>query len=214
MLDSDKNTWIGGMDQDTSKSKFQPNKYYELRNAHIVTHEGLSTGSIENEKGTSLTITLPAIGSSSSLGLSNVSFSAQAQADIKIIGWTFYRDDLIVISTTSDGTTDNVGHVWLIPFNIGTGQPSTTITVAAHLRYVGPLNLNPNNRIKKIICRYEFGTSSTGGVYKIYWTDGKNLIRHLNLYESIHYHSGTNIIDINVARRNNFHSNKMFTIFF
>jgi hypothetical protein len=326
MLDSDKNTWIGGMDQDTSKSKFQPNKYYELRNAHIVTHEGLSTGSIENEKGTLLNITLPAIGSSASLGLTNVTFSAQAQADIKIIGWTFYRDDLIVISTTSDGVTDNVGHIWLIPFNIGTGKLSnpipdapsnnsivdiipgdplygtgnyvdpgshsyymtcindkgiescvslpsnvftlldsppltnrqkiivniplgisdtvsrklyrtiagnttpklvTTITnntattftdyirdsaltttmptlterqvtVNEHLRYVGALNLNPNNRIRKIIPRYEFGTSILGGLYKIYWTDGKNLIRHLNLYESIHYHTGTNIIDINV----------------
>lgn len=199
MLDSDKNTWIGGMDQDSSKSKFQPNKYYELRNAHIVTHEGLSTGSIENEKGTSLNITLPAIGSSTSLGLTNVTFSAQAQADIKIIGWTFYRDDLIVISTTSDGATDNVGHIWLIPYNIGTGLPiAASITVAAHLRYAGPLNLNPNNRIRKIIPRYEFGTSALGGLYKIYWTDGKNLLRHLNLYESIHYHTGTNILDINV----------------
>jgi hypothetical protein len=151
----------------------------------------------ENEKGTSLLITLPEIPSSSTLGLTNVLFPTQTQEDIKIIGWKFHRNDLIVISTTSDGTTDGIGHIWLIPFNIGIGEPVDTIAINKHLIYVGELNLNPNSRIRKIICRYEFGDFTNGGLYKIYWTDGKNLLRHLNLLEKIHYHTGTHIIDIN-----------------
>jgi hypothetical protein len=195
-IDFDKNTWIEGMDQDTSKSKFQPNKYYELRNGHAITHKGTSTGSIENEEGTTLLITLPTIPSSATLGLVNNTFPEQT--GLRIIGWIFYRNDLIVISTTSDGGSNGIGHIWLIPFNIGTNLPTEAIDVTKHLKFAGALNLNPNYRIKKIIPRYEFGTHTAGGYYKIYFTDGHNGLRHLNLYESTNYHTGTKIIDIPV----------------
>ena len=190
MEDFDKNTWIGGMDQDSSKSKFQSNKYYELRNAHVLTHEGLSTGSIENEKGTELSFTLPTIPSSTSLGAVNNTFSIQPNP--RIIGWTFYRNDLIVISTCSDGT----GHIWLIPFDITTGEPTATVSVDSHLRFVGALNLSVDYRIRKIIPNFEYGNDTDGGVYKIYFTDGYNNLRHLNFYDTDNFLFGTKIVDI------------------
>lgn len=53
------NTYIGGLDRDTSKSKYQPNKYFNMLNGKVITEDGLSTGSITNEKGNSLSFTIP-----------------------------------------------------------------------------------------------------------------------------------------------------------
>lgn len=54
-----KNTFIGGLDQDTSKSKYSNTKYYRGTNIKVLTEEGLSTGNIENEDGNTLSFTLP-----------------------------------------------------------------------------------------------------------------------------------------------------------
>lgn len=50
-MPSVKNTYMGGMDQDTSNLKFEPSKYFELNDMRIVTEDGSSTGALENEKG-------------------------------------------------------------------------------------------------------------------------------------------------------------------
>ena len=46
------NTFMGGMDKDTSKSKYPNNKYSDSQNLRPVTDKGLSTGALENIKGT------------------------------------------------------------------------------------------------------------------------------------------------------------------
>ena len=46
------NTFMGGMDKDTSKQKYANNKYSDAHNLRPVTDEGLSTGALENIKGT------------------------------------------------------------------------------------------------------------------------------------------------------------------
>ena len=53
-----KNTWIGGLDQDTSKYKNQNNTVYDCRNFRIITDEGLSTGALENIKGNILSASM------------------------------------------------------------------------------------------------------------------------------------------------------------
>ena len=47
------------LNQDTALSHYPNTDYYDARNIHVVTHEGLSTGSVENEKGTKLFFELP-----------------------------------------------------------------------------------------------------------------------------------------------------------
>ena len=54
-----RNTFQGGMDQDTSKSKYDNTHYYSLTNGKILTEEGLSSGSLENEDGNLLSFSLP-----------------------------------------------------------------------------------------------------------------------------------------------------------
>ena len=46
------NTFMGGMDKDTSKQKYANNKYFDAKNVRPVTDDGLSTGALENIKGT------------------------------------------------------------------------------------------------------------------------------------------------------------------
>ena len=53
------NTYIKGIDQDTSPQKRRPETYYLLKDGHVVTEEGMTSGAIENEKGTTLAFTVP-----------------------------------------------------------------------------------------------------------------------------------------------------------
>ena len=46
--------FLGGMDRDSSLSKRDPNKYYDANNIRVITDDGLSTGSIVNERGNKL----------------------------------------------------------------------------------------------------------------------------------------------------------------
>lgn len=52
-------TYIKGLDKDTSKTKFRESSYFDARNIKVITQDGLSTGSIENEKGTIAAFEIP-----------------------------------------------------------------------------------------------------------------------------------------------------------
>ncbi len=54
-----RNTFISGIDKDSAKSKYKNTSYYTGRNIKLLTEEGLSTGNIENEDGTTLSFRLP-----------------------------------------------------------------------------------------------------------------------------------------------------------
>jgi hypothetical protein len=53
------NTYSGGINQDISPQKVENTFYFLLKDGHVVTEGGLTTGAIENEKGTSLAVTIP-----------------------------------------------------------------------------------------------------------------------------------------------------------
>lgn len=55
------NTITGGMNKDLSPLKYPQDKYYHLENFRIVTRDGASTASLENEKGNRLDFTIPSI---------------------------------------------------------------------------------------------------------------------------------------------------------
>ena len=50
-----------GMNQDISQSKFSNQFYFEGRNIRILATDSQSTNSVTNEKGNSLTVTIPEI---------------------------------------------------------------------------------------------------------------------------------------------------------
>jgi hypothetical protein len=51
--------FLKGLDRDSSISKRDPNSYYDALNIRVLTDDGLSTGSITNEKGNSLLFKMP-----------------------------------------------------------------------------------------------------------------------------------------------------------
>lgn len=53
------NTYIKGLDKDTTPTKYSPEKYYHLENFRIVTAGGSSLASLENELGNRLDFKLP-----------------------------------------------------------------------------------------------------------------------------------------------------------
>jgi len=60
MANTTVNTYIGGIDQDTHYTKYNPEKYYSLRNGHIIAHGVNSTGILENEPGNEILLAIPA----------------------------------------------------------------------------------------------------------------------------------------------------------
>jgi len=92
--------FLGGMDRDSSLSKRDPNKYYDGMNIRVLTDNGLSTGSIINEKGNSLLFKLP-----------NTSLVDAP----KILGIGTMRD-WVVVFTTGTGAAGN-GQIWKFKYN-------------------------------------------------------------------------------------------------
>jgi len=54
-------SYLGGMNQDSAKNKRPANSYYSLLNFRVTTEDGLSTGSLETEKGNKIGFTIPDI---------------------------------------------------------------------------------------------------------------------------------------------------------
>ena len=57
-----KNTFKSGLNQDIAREKYSPENYYYANNYRVVTDKGLSTFSLENEKGTKFLFQFPDIG--------------------------------------------------------------------------------------------------------------------------------------------------------
>jgi len=168
-------SYFAGMNQDTALNKRSPDSYYYMKNLRVVTEEGLSTGSLENEKGHLLGFIVPNIG--------EVTYGdtvIPAQTNLKIIGWTTLREYIIVFTTseTSDSPTNSVGQIWKIEFNEATntiiGASSGVLNSTIHLIYNNYVNFSTSYRIKAI-GRYE--NENTQGVY---WTDYYNAVRSIN----------------------------------
>ena len=54
--------YTGGINKDIAKDKYDNKHYFDAQNIRVVTNEGLSTGSIENEKGNALLFNFPTVG--------------------------------------------------------------------------------------------------------------------------------------------------------
>ena len=111
-----------------------------------------------------------------------------AQTGLMIIGTATMRDEIIVYTTNSDldtpgknGQLESYGQIWKFTFNELTndiiGISSNKMLVPSqHLCYNNKLNFSTFNRVKQTITRYENPEYA-----KIYFTDGYNNFRHLNI---------------------------------
>jgi hypothetical protein len=173
-----------GLVQDINKSNYSNKFYFNARNIRVIATDTQSTGAVTNEKGNSLILTVPTPiidGVNKKILYNNKKLiyttneindiylisgtTYRTSGDQLIIGHTFSRDSLILL------TTDNNGFdcVWKV----------NDITYDITLLYMRDLQFNITNPIQ---CINNFENDI---IDKIYWVDGKNQMRFLNLEHSI-----------------------------
>jgi hypothetical protein len=80
-----KQTYLGGIDQDTSKLKYKQTSYFEAHNFKVITEDGSSTGALENERGNKLTFKIPSTSRSYKLRRTDVDAVAGSET-IDVLG--------------------------------------------------------------------------------------------------------------------------------
>ena len=176
-----KKGYIKGMVQDNTSSKFPEESYYKLNNFRVVTEEGSSLGSIENEKGHILGFEIPDI-PETTYGSGEDSFTIPAQNNLRIVGWTTVND-LIIVATTNNTSKDPINsasQIWAFTFDENNGEivnglPNNVLDIDQHLIYNRKLNLSTEYRVK-MLGRYE-----NIDTIRVYFTDNYNPLRTLNI---------------------------------
>src|SRR4030043_1494887 len=182
---------FGGANQDIAKSKHPFQYYFDAQHIRITATDTQTTGELINEKGTEIIISLPAVtiyGINDSVtpakagtieyGTNPMQFTTSGEIDAQltsglfprysnaqvIIGHTTTRDAIVLFSTDNNG----MDCIWKLK-NVLTGKYSL------ELIYVRNLSFSTSNPIQAIF-NYE-----NENIQKVYWVDGKQQIRAINL---------------------------------
>lgn len=177
-----------GMLQDTSKSKFPNQFYFEGKNVRVIATDSQSTGSLTNEKGNSLIfkIPTPVINYTTKVityGLKTLSYlngeinySPSQSADQVIIGHANSRDYLLLFTTDDNG----FDCVWKMRYD------NYDIT----LLYLRDMSFSKNTPIQAI------NNFENEIIDKVYWVDGNNQLKFLNIEHSIANGDLESLIDV------------------
>lgn len=178
-----------GMNQDISQSKFSNQFYFEGKNIRILSTDSQSTNSVTNEKGNELILSLPVIiidfnNKTISYNSKILSYTTNQINDIYstqpneqvIIGHAIGKTKTVLFSTDNNG----FDCVWTLDNN------SYELT----LLYLRDLNFSTDNPIQALT-NYE-----NNRIEKVYWVDGKNQMRFLNINQSIENGDNDELIDI------------------
>jgi hypothetical protein len=179
-----------GANQDITKSKHSNEYYFDASHIRIITTTDQSSGSVSNEKGTELIIEIPEITinkltstiiyGEGQLNFTSSEINALPNSSVNqiIIGHVTTRTGVVLFTTDDNG----IDCVWEIEDIVG---GIYTLT----LKYINNLNFSSSYPIQAI---YNFENEN---IEKVYWVDGINQIRNLNLrYESIEGNS--NLVDL------------------
>ena len=171
------NTYIKGLNKDNSRSKYDPSSYYDALNIKVITNGGLSTGSVETEKGNSLSFTVPDIPEQQYTYVNGTAVTIPAQANLRIIGWCSVSNYVVLFTTTLNG---GIGQIWRFQYEEKTNTVITTgggtsLNINDHLIYNNDLGLSIDHRIEAE-GRYENRSK-----IHVYWTDNLNQLRSINI---------------------------------
>lgn len=172
-----------GSNQDITKSKHPTEFYYDAQHIRVLSTDSQSTGSVTNEKGNSLILTIPSLSITDNIiSYDNKTLSFSSNSDLQnkldnnlitnsssnqiIIGNTVTRDSILFF------TTDDLGFdcIWEL-------QNILNSEYNLKLLYVNNLNFSSDHLIQAIF-NYE-----NENIQKVYWVDGINQIRFLNIQQ-------------------------------
>lgn len=191
-----KYTFNKGMNQDLSKSKHPGDTYFDASAIRIINTDEQSLFSVINEKGNKLSLTLPSpmIDSTNNrinYGTKNLPFTNTPNNEIlnsglpatsgtqTIIGYTTTRDSIILFSTDGNG----FDCIW-------EAEDLLEDNLDLVLLYCRNLNFTSNSPIQAIF-NYE-----NENIQKVYWVDGLNQLRYVNIKHSISNGDNENLIDL------------------
>lgn len=186
-----------GMNRDLSEGKHPAEFFYEANNIRFLTTSEVITGGIAFEKGNEKKVSLPSIeirnGKSTVVTSTgqNLKYTYGNEIDTQldsgklqnlsgnqvIIGHAATRNSLVLFST-DENNMDCIWEVDMSNYNI-------------KLLYVRNLNFSKNNPIQTV---YNYENEN---IQKVYWVDGKNQIRFMNLRHSIANGFLEELIDVN-----------------
>lgn len=196
MIKQAKFTFNKGMNQDLSKSKHPGDFYYEGNAIRIINTDSQSLYSVENEKGNELILELPSpIINSTTLSIDylgkSLKFSNTENNEILnstlplisqtqiIIGHSITRNSIILLSTDDNG----FDCIWELEDIL---EDTYNLTLL-YCRNLGFSSINPIQTI------FNFENEN---IQKIYWVDGKNQLRFLNIKHSISNGDSEELIDL------------------
>ena len=157
------NTFVGGLDKDSSINKYANSKFFDSENFRIIINEENATGALVNIKGTELKVRFYA--------------SFEPAPTIKIIGIDRSVDSVIFFVQISTTVTE----VYVIPIeDIETGGLAIPIgaIISEYRVYYGEFGFTYESKIRTL-CRKE-----NENIHKVYFTDGKEPLRFMNFAES------------------------------
>jgi len=176
-----------GMIQDVSQSLYDNKYYYEGRNIRIISTDTQSTGSLINEKGNELILTIPT--PSINYGTKVISYGSKTLSYItdeinysnqcleqEIVAHKELRDYLILFTLDSNG----FNCIWKVDY----------ITNDITLLYLRKLGFSKNYPIQ-IVNNFENEV-----IDKIYWVDSIHQLRFLNTKHSITNGDLEELIDV------------------
>lgn len=178
------------MNQDISQSKFSNEFYYEGKNIRVLSTDSQSSNSLTNEKGNTLLITIPSLSinyDDKTISYNNIvlnynteqineQFDNTQSGSQILIGHAIGKNNIILFTTDDNG----FDCIWSVDKS----------NFAIKLLYIRNLNFSINNPIQTVI-NYE-----NSRIEKVYFVDGKNQMRFLNIKQSILNGDNEELIDI------------------
>ena len=162
-------TFLKGMDTDTANALRDGTSYVLAKNFTITDGDSGEFGSLTNVKGNKL----------------STLFNSPDHNDHTIVGYTNLRNNVIVFTTNSIHS-----YIWeynpeLETLSIVYSDESSFITDGSKLNF----STDPDYKIVAV------GSYEKDNVQKIYWTDGKEVLRYLNIKDA---NKPTRVQDLNI----------------
>ena len=162
-------TFLKGMDTDTANALRDGTSYVLAKNFTITDGDSGEFGSLTNVKGNKL----------------STLFNSPDHNDHTIVGYTNLRNNVIIFTTNSIHS-----YIWeynpeLETLSIVYSDESSFITDGSRLNF----STDPDYKIVAV------GSYEKDNVQKIYWTDGKEVLRYLNIKDA---NKPTRVQDLNI----------------
>ena len=156
------NSFKGGMNKDISPNEYPNTCYLDAQNFRIVVDsgDGLGTAALTTPKGNLVSFTLPTA--------------------TYYLGHTTLREKLVILAKHDLITDLKPDKVYVL--NLSSLITGTNLIVSGtHLVYEQNLNFSLTNPIRVV------GNYENADIQKIYWVDGINPLRHLNIVTNPDY---------------------------